>query len=71
MLHDPSCVTPWGDEMPSKVGDYLCARSLDPFDYASKRTCHVNIVLGKFNKTNFRVILEPDYTKLMRMESLL
>lgn len=38
MFHDPTCTTPWGDEMPSKVPDYLCAKSLNPFDYMSKRT---------------------------------
>lgn len=26
--------------MPSSIFDYLCAKSLNPLDYASKRTCH-------------------------------
>lgn len=41
MLHDPTCKPPWADEMPSKVPDYLCAKSFNQFDYSSKRTCHV------------------------------
>ncbi|KAI6190556.1 Peptidase S1 domain-containing protein [Aphelenchoides bicaudatus] len=39
MAYDPSCSAPWGDEMPTK-NDYLCAKSVDPSNYASKRTCH-------------------------------
>lgn len=53
MLHDPNCMPPWADEMPSKVSDYLCAKSLSPFDYYSKRTCHVKYTQFDFYKCDF------------------
>uniref|UniRef100_A0A1I7RT28 Peptidase S1 domain-containing protein n=1 Tax=Bursaphelenchus xylophilus TaxID=6326 RepID=A0A1I7RT28_BURXY len=40
MQSDPSCSAPWSDQMPTKVMDYLCAKSLDPGNWNSKRTCH-------------------------------
>lgn len=42
MRYDPGCDAPWSDEMPTKVDDYLCAKSFDPNNWSSKRTCHVS-----------------------------
>ncbi|CAD5225233.1 unnamed protein product [Bursaphelenchus okinawaensis] len=40
MQTDVSCSAPWSDQMPTKVMDYLCAKSLSPANWNSKRTCH-------------------------------
>ncbi|KAI6219019.1 Trypsin-7 [Aphelenchoides fujianensis] len=40
MRHAPECAAPWSDLMPTQSPDYVCAKSLDPSNPASKRTCH-------------------------------
>jgi hypothetical protein len=40
MLYDRTCKAPWADAMPTDVPDYVCAKSLNPRDYFSARTCH-------------------------------
>jgi hypothetical protein len=43
LKYDSTCTPSSGDIMPTKVDDYLCALSVEPFNRHTKRICHVSV----------------------------
>ena len=63
MRVDRDCRRPWSDRLPASADDYVCATSMDIYNYSAPRTCHVSHVnwesriKGLYNKT---IILQGD-----------
>uniref|UniRef100_A0A914YA42 Peptidase S1 domain-containing protein n=2 Tax=Panagrolaimus superbus TaxID=310955 RepID=A0A914YA42_9BILA len=55
MAHDPKCHPPWSDTMPSKLSDFICAKSLNPRSPTSLRTCHGDSGAGLEQRDSYNV----------------
>ncbi|CAP26017.2 Protein CBR-TRY-4 [Caenorhabditis briggsae] len=40
MRVDRDCRRPWSDRLPADANDYVCATSMDIYNYSAPRTCH-------------------------------
>lgn len=63
LIRDSNCTPTPGDLMPTRVNDYLCARSLEPFNRNTVRICHVIQVLKAQNQIICRETVDADFSK--------